>query len=159
MKRPQTRVSRSRRGGLGAGLALALLITTGLAPSPAAAQAEEIDDGVAPPVERHTITLDSGIEIIESNLPWKLVRDDETDELRLYVGPGVEAAVMLGTVVQEWGGPTAAQDTAPSPEARASSNWYCNPVSQDPRRTGGYMWAWHRSSTSASWFPCGYSEF
>ncbi|TQM28398.1 hypothetical protein FB391_2465 [Microbacterium kyungheense] len=25
--------------------------------------------------------------------------------------------------------------------------------------TGGYLWSWHRSVASISWFNCGYSEF
>lgn len=195
-------------------------------------------DTSAPAPEKREVTVDGKTEVIESNLPWKLVKDEETDKLRLFVGPGVDDAALPGPVVEEWDGPEALQ----SADVGTMANWYCEPHSQDPRRsggqiqgyagascfngpmptyrlqwqferhapitesitgwkqysarrytawttamatgtniyaqcntadgrtrayttyhrgetTGGYVWSWHRSATSISWFGCGYSEF
>jgi hypothetical protein len=98
----------------------------------------------APPAEVVNVVVDGRAERISSNLPWKMVRDDETRETRLFVGPGVLRAKISGEVVASWDGPKATRFAHKRGAAgvTASGNWYCEGVAVAPQRSGGQLQGW-----------------
>lgn len=110
---------------------LAAAITT-MTPLAAAAQ-ERNDDSGAPPVQTFLVVVDGKRELIESNVPWRLI-EDPGGEVRLNVGPGVRGKEYAGRILDGWDGPGATPG-----ERTAAGTWSCYPIAHSPVISGGQL--------------------
>lgn len=93
----------------------------------------------APPLTRSSVLIDGESEEIETNLPWKLVKDDH-GETHLYVGPAVPRIDYPGSIIASWDGPDGLEGIMQT--QGLSTSWACELLSQSPILVGAVMEGW-----------------